>query len=430
MKRIWQIIYYFFVYPGIVLAAHVLAIFVKKVRRALFPKYSTSKKLAEWIKENPPVGRVVLFHTASLGEFEHIRPILQTLKKKFYTTNIVTFFSPSGYENVGEIEGLDYHLYIPFDWPVNWHKLYDIISPVMVVVAKHDVWPGQIWTAQKRNIPAFLINASLNVKSSRTGFGVKTFLKHVYRDFQCICSISEEDAQKFARHYPRSHVQITGDTKYDQVVLRKERARAQSLLPESWLARKWVFVAGSIWPEDEAQLFPAIKKLLAENETMCFILVPHQPEEKTVARISGHFKDWGVAFFSRLKNLSNERILIIDSVGHLAGLYHHAQAAYVGGGFQQGIHSTMEPAIFGIPVIYGPVYENSYEAIQFSKNNGGIVVNNSNEIYKWVNLFYTDEIRRKELGTKAEKFATRNTGATEILINNWQKHALNTDSFQ
>ena len=420
MKKFWQILYYFWVNPGIVIGAHILAIFFSKVRKGLFPRYKTIRRLRHWIESTKPDKVRVLFHTASLGEFEHIRPVLQSLKEKYQTVNIVTFFSPSGYNNVANSQGLDFHMYLPFDYSYNWNKIYKLIKPSIIIIAKHDVWPGQVWNAHRLNIPIYLINASLSAKSSRTRWGVKSFLKHVYRDFTTICAISDKDKERFSIHYPRCLVEMVGDTKYDQVVLRKKAAQEHNLLPVEWTNRHWIFMAGSIWPEDEEHLLPAFEKILSENPSVRLVLVPHQPEPKAINRLEEYFKKWGTQLFSHREKLKDERVLIVDLVGFLAGLYHHAHAAYVGGSFQQGIHNVMEPAIFGIPVYYGPVHENSYEAIQLANHNGGTVVHDTEDIYRGIDTVLKNENIRKELGDKAEKFATRNIGATELLLSRWE----------
>ena len=121
------------------------------------------------METNQPTEKRVLFHSASLGEFEHIRPVIQALKENHQTVNIVTFFSPSGYDNVGQSKGLDFHFYLPFDFPGNWQKIYEIVKPSMIIIAKHDVWPGQVWTAHKYNLPIFLINASLSANPREQG---------------------------------------------------------------------------------------------------------------------------------------------------------------------------------------------------------------------------------------------------------------------
>jgi len=425
MKKVWQFIYYFWVSPGIVVGAHILALFFRKVRKGLFPRYSTIARLQSWMETNQPAEKRVLFHTASLGEFEHIRPVIQALKENYQTVNIVTFFSPSGYDNVGQSKGLDFHFYLPFDFPFTWQKIYEIVKPSMIIIAKHDVWPGQVWTADKHKLPIFLINASLSAKSSRTKWGVKSFLKHVYRDFTEISAISEDDANRFSIHYPRCRVEMVGDTKYDQVVLRKKSAREQNLLQKKWTENQWIFMAGSIWPEDEEHVLPALIKMLEEEDSLRLVLVPHQPEQKAITRLEESFKKWGVQLFSNREQLNKERVLIVDAIGYLAGLYHYAQAAYVGGSFKQGIHNVMEPAIFGIPVFYGPVHENSYEAIQLADNNGGIVIKNSEELYKEISRIFKQDESRTELGEKAEKIATRNIGATDLLLSRWES-ILNT----
>jgi len=419
MKKFWQYFYYYIITPLFLIGVHLAALFSAKIRKGLLPRYKTISSLKNWLSESNPRGKRILFHTASLGEYEHIRPVLQMLKETFKTINIVTFFSPSGYENVGSGPYLDFHLYTPFDRKKNWQRILKIIDPSLIIIAKWDVWPSQIWTAKDMNIPIYLINASLREDSGRTKKGVKRFLKHVFRDFSAIFAVSDIDGQRFAQHYPRCPVEVVGDTKYDQVVLRKKHALSQSIISDSWSKNRWILVAGSIWPEDDEHLFPAIKKIMYERENIRIILVPHQPKQKAIESIIENFDNFGIQLFSKRENLLNERVLVIDAIGYLAGLYHYAHCAYVGGSFRQGIHNVMEPAVFGIPVLYGPVHENSYEAIEFSKGNGGFVVKNAADIYAYMTRFWENDDDRTLYGKKSEKFALRNTGATEKLIRHW-----------
>jgi 3-deoxy-D-manno-octulosonic-acid transferase len=260
----------------------------------------------------------------------------------------------------------------------------------------------------------------LREESKRAHKSVKQFYKYVYRDIDCIFAISQDDARQFSIHYPRCRVEVSGDTKYDQVILRKKRAQTQNLLPKTWIQNQWIFVAGSTHTEDEEHLFPAIQRILKEEKNFRFILVSHHPDEKAILNIKSLFKEWGVQILSQREKLAEERVLIVDAIGYLAGIYNYAHCAYVGGSFHQGVHNVIEPAIFGIPVLYGPVYKNSYEAIQFSDDNGGFVGNNTEEIYQWIKSFYYDEEKRKIFGARAETFASRNTGATERLISHWK----------
>jgi 3-deoxy-D-manno-octulosonic-acid transferase len=342
------------------------------------------------------------------------------LHRHYNTYNVVTFFSPSGYNHARADKTMHMQLYLPFDLPVFWRILFNLLKPDLLIIAKHDVWPAQIWTAKKENIPLYLINSSLPENSTRTRWYIKNFLKHVYREFTYICAISDEDKDRFSRHYPRCNVVMVGDTKYDQVVMRKKEAQNAMLLPQKWKANKWILVAGSIWPEDSEHLLPVLKKMLIHFASVSIIVVPHQPDDRTVEKYEQEFMEWKTCRFSIRDTISDERVLIVDAVGYLAAIYESAQAAYVGGSFKQGIHNVMEPAIYGIPVIFGPVHTNSYEAMRLAEAGGAIITKNEQEIEKNIIDFIQKEDIRIKTGQKAATFALENTGATEKLLELWK----------
>ena len=411
----WKLVYNIIITPVLMIVIHLLSVISRKVRRGLYPRYRTIQLLKKWIKDSPSENKQILFHAASLGEFEHIKPLLYKFKSKYDTINIVTFFSPSGYINSEGTEYMDYRMYMPFDIPFLWRSLYGCIKPSLLIISKHDIWPVQIWMAKKMNIPIILLNASLSGESSRTGRIAKHFLSTVYHDLNYICAISEDDASRFRANYPDVTVDVIGDTKYDQVVVRRDLALDKNYLNNSWSDNKQILVAGSIWPEDELHLFPAVLDLL-NRTNINVIFAPHEPNENTVKRIKNVFKEWKTLIFSEKEKLTNQRIIIVDSVGYLADIYRYASFAYLGGSFKQGIHNVMEAAIYGIPVLYGPVHTNSYEAIQLALDNGGIVVHNSGEILAWLTHFIDNQTKSMELGKKAEQYVLKNTGATDKIL--------------
>jgi 3-deoxy-D-manno-octulosonic-acid transferase len=381
----------------------------------------TLKLLKNWLMSYPTRGKMVIFHAASLGEFEHIKPILTRFKSRFNTINIVTFFSPSGYHHSANFPGLDYRMYLPFDIPFLWRKLYRLINPSLLIISKHDIWPVQIWEAKKMGIPVILLNASLPQQSSRSKIVIRHFLNHVYHELDQIFTISHDDALRFKKYYPESKIRMIGDSKYDQVVLRKEIALKNEYLNHNWVNKSPVFIAGSIWSEDEMHLFPAIHQLLAQY-SFNIIFAPHEPDQRTIEKIKNEFDSWGVIAFSDRSNLKNERIIIIDSVGVLADIYQYGSFAYVGGSFRQGIHNVMEAAIYGMPVLYGPVHKNSYDALKLAQHHGGIVVHSSDDIIYWIKELLNNKKECSELGKKAEQFAVGNTGATEKILSECQKY--------
>jgi 3-deoxy-D-manno-octulosonic-acid transferase len=415
-----KIIYIYIIFPLIFIGAHLYALFSSRVRAGLLPRYESLRKLVLWSEQQHSDAKTILIHAASLGEFEHIKPLLYRFKTDFGTINIVTFFSPSGYQHVKKHDFLDFYVYMPFDTRNNWRRVYKLIKPQLIIVAKHDVWPNYIWTAQELKIPIYLINGSLAENSTRTKPLVRNFLRTIYKGFNKIYAISEEDGKRFDTFYPGCKVEVMGDTKYDQVVLRKQAAEKQRLLPASWCDRRYTIVAGSTWPDDEEHLFPALKNILARFEFVNLILIPHQPDEKAIKAQIDVFKDWGITLFSNREQVDGKRVVITDVVGYLASLYYYANIAYVGGSFKQGVHNIMEPAIFGIPVLYGPVHKNSYEAIKLAEQKGGIIVHNSAEIQDWLVKFIQDSNFSSYIGKQAEKFVLSNTGATNRLLAGWR----------
>jgi len=419
-KRIWKTIYKVLILPLIFIGIHLVSIFSKQIREGLFPRRKSINGLNEWLDDKDESKKYVLFHAASMGEFEHIKPLLFNLKEKYNTINVLTFFSPSGYKHVKDTPGLDYYLYMPFDFSSHWEKLYKILNPRMLIISKHDVWPMQVWQAKKMDIPIYLVNASLPERSSRTRPFIKSFLKHVYRDFDNIFTISEEDGKRFSEHYPRCSVQVMGDTKYDQVMLRKSEALKKEILPESWYTNKWIFLAGSIWPEGEKVLMPGLIELIENNENVNLMIVPHEPTEKFIGGFEEKLSQWGVKRFTKLSGEFNERVLVVDTIGQLADLYQYASAAFVGGSFKQGVHNVMEPAIYAIPVLFGPVHKNSYEAVNLAKCEGGIVFENESQAKDILNTLISDESFRQRTGKKALEMAQNNIGATEKILKYWE----------
>ncbi len=413
------LIYKYIINPLIIAAANIISIFNPKVLHGLKQRRQVLKNLDNWLKESDDGSIKVLFHTASLGEFEHIKPLISEIKYRYKTQNIVSFFSASGYDHAKLDPGMDLRTYVPIESFKNWDIFYKKIKPALFVVAKHDVWPAQVWAAKTHHIPTYLINASLSRSSSRTNFIVRKFLGAVYRSIDQIYTISEEDAERFRRTYGLEDVEYLGDTKYDQVVFRKNAAEKQKILSGKWTTSEGCIVCGSIWPEDTARLYQAVEEILQTTSNWKIILVPHEPQQSYIEEMEKRYTNWGTIRFSMRSHIEDERVLIVDEIGHLAGLYYYADIAYVGGSFKQGIHNSMEPAIFGVPVIFGPVHKNSYEAIQLADGNGGIIVMNNEAVISVLSELTRNEVKRVELGKKALAFARANTGATEKLLAKW-----------
>jgi len=237
MRCLLQFTYTVLIMPLLFFMACITGIFSGKIRKFVLERFKVIKKLKQYKASQQKEKNYILIHCASMGEFEHIKPLITKLSSSPKNAIIVTFFSSSGYENVKEYSGVDLILYTPFDFPGQWKKFYDILKPKFLIISKHDAWPNQIWAADKQKIPIFLVNASLNENSSRIKGLAKILYNEVYRSFSRIHAVSESNKANFEKHFKNINVDATGDTKFDQVSLRRKHSEQIKYIPESWLGR-------------------------------------------------------------------------------------------------------------------------------------------------------------------------------------------------
>ncbi|WP_456439031.1 3-deoxy-D-manno-octulosonic acid transferase [Caldithrix abyssi] len=410
MRVLARIIYRFVFIPILLIGVHLAGLFNKKMKQAISGRYNAIRTLRKLNNTQKPA---LMIHASSLGEFEHIRPIIHRLGDKFRI--IVTFFSASGFEHAKKTMPDEVHVYLPFDLFWLWKKIFKQLMPEILIISKHDVWPNQVLAAKKMHIPLYLVNASLSPKSTRLNVFYRFLLQEAYAAFDTIFTISEDDARRFKKYFKIQSVKVVGDTKFDQVLIRKEIALKKDLLKKRWIDKR-MLVLGSIWPEDYNAIKTGLLDLMRKHTDLKVIAVPHQPSEQFVGQLLDDFSSFGALTFSSKDNLQTERALLLDVVGVLADLYRYAAWAYVGGSFKQGIHNVMEAAVYAIPVLFGPVYENSFEAVDLVNQNGALVVRTNDEFVQIMEKLMTDPGLTQAMGRKAGQYVQRKTGATDRLL--------------
>ena len=423
MKNIWFILYNTVFIPLFWLLLHIAAFFNNKVRRGIEGRRGLLKKIDHDISKLTSKRRV-WFHSSSMGEFEQAKPIIAALRKKYHDINIiVTFFSPSGYDHSKNYKLTDIITYIPFDTTANARHFLNLTQPTAAVFVRYDVWPNYVWELHARRIPVFIANATMRTTSARFYPLLKNFHRLLFNNFESIFTVSTKDADAFAR-FGLTHpsVEMIGDTRYDQVWQRSTDAKKKHLLPPAILKGKKLLLAGSTWPEDEEILIPSIKKILQYDTDVLVILVPHEPTEDALEDIENKLGSKPRAIrFSNLNDYANERIILVDSIGILMALYQYARVAYVGGSFRQGIHNVLEPAVYGIPVVFGPKHTNSYEAMELARRGGGFTINDQQDCYRTFRTLLDDEKTNALAGSLALTLVKENIGATDRFIQHLEK---------
>jgi 3-deoxy-D-manno-octulosonic-acid transferase len=422
MERIWFTLYNLLFIPLFWTLLQMTALVNSKIRRGIKGRKNLLEQI-EYDLRKLNSSKRIWFHSSSMGEFEQAKPIIAALRKKYRDINIiVTFFSPSGYDHSKNYLLADIITYIPFDTRSNARRFLDLIRPTAAVFVRYDVWPNHVRELNSRGIPLLIANATMRRTSARFYPLLRNFHHILYDKFTSILTVSARDAEAFARFgLTRPDIQAIGETRYDQVWQRSNDAKKKHLVPPAILKSKNVLIAGSTWPEDEEVLIPTIKKIFQYDSNILVILVPHEPTLDVIEDIE--FKLGGRSRsirFSSLNDYNGERIIIVDSVGVLMALYQYADVAYVGGSFRQGIHNVLEPAVYGIPVVYGPRHTNSQEAIELSKRGGGFVINDQQECYRTLRTLLDDKKASAAAGSRALNLVEENIGATERIIGHLQ----------
>ncbi len=418
IKKFWQIFYNIIFIPILYVILVIISFFDKKVRRGI----SGRKRIFEELILNRltlDLSKInIWFHSSSLGEFEQAKPIIEKLKKETDVKIVVSFFSPSGYENSKKYPFADIITYLPFDSEWRARRFIEIISPNIVVFMRYDIWPNHIWSLKKKRIPILLVDATMKKKSPRKLPLLRSFHKYLFEDFTKILTVSDEDADGFKSFKCKNvQIKVVGDTRFDRVYSRSLASRESKIIDKKVFISKKVLVAGSTWQQDEDVIIPSFLKLLKFDNDAVMIIAPHEPTLLHLEKLENEFA--GQASFIRLSNINNyknEKIIIVDSIGVLSILYSYADVAFIGGSFKINVHNVLEAAVYGVPVLFGPKIENSQEAKKLLEAGGGIMIKDKKMFYRTLRKLFSDEKLIKETGKRSFEFVNKNVGTTDRII--------------
>jgi len=420
------------VYNGIVLPAAYGALYGASLfHRKLKETFATRRNIrSRWRTSGVCFDeRPVWFHVSSVGEYEQAKPVISKLRENFPEVPVaLTFTSPSGFkyaskkERLGDGNNIKFMEYLPIDFTRNVRFCLAFLNPRLLVFVKFDLWPNLVWETASMGIPSLLIDATLSESSYRFRLG-RPFYRAVYADLKRILAISERDAARFNLCVPEhSGIQVTGDTRFDRVMERKRLTIRPSL--ELDKEGRFVVIAGSTWPKDEIHLLPALSRLFERVSGLLLIIAPHEPSEERVGGLLQWARAQGLeaARLSMHQSLAQhnhrQQVLIVDSVGVLAETYQYADVAYIGGSFSTGVHSVIEPAIMGIPVLFGPHHKNSFEALELLRHRSSFEVGDCEAIYDGLASLHANRDLRMSMGDRAKVYVESQLGATDRCMEN------------
>jgi 3-deoxy-D-manno-octulosonic-acid transferase len=359
---------------------------------------------------------LVWIHAPSVGEGLQARPVLELTRVRRPDVQLAyTHFSPSAVAFARELD-VDFRDYLPFDTPGDARVALQSLAPTALIFSKLDVWPVVTREARTHGVRLGLISATLSRGSSRRSRTASALLHDAYAALEMVGAIDDADADRLVQLGVRSNViVITGDTRYDQVWSRAQRVDRASPLLEPLRDSRPTIVAGSTWPADEAVLLPAFETLRRGGTPARLIIAPHEPTADAISRLL----EWaaGAGFTAaRLEEpaAGKSEVVVVDRLGVLGELYALADIAFVGGGFHAaGLHSVLEPAAFGAPVLFGPKHENSRDAGLLAQRGGGAAVSTDADIMRRARAWITSTASRREAGDSARALVRSGLGAAE-----------------
>lgn len=418
MKKLWFVLYNIIVVPALYLVFSVASLFNAKIKRGFVERKKQYSKLQKKFLELDRSKKLVWFHSSSLGEFEQAKPIIKKLKEDKKVNILITFFSPSGYENSLKYPYADVIAYLPNDTVKSVNKFLAISQPDLVVLMRYDIWPNLIWELGNRNIPSMIVDATMQKNSKRKFPIIKSFHNSLYQNFSKILTVSEDDLESFKDFdLDNNKLAVIGETRFDRVYQKSLLARDKKLFRDGLFEGKKVFILGSSSEYDETVVFPAFEKLFKYDSNCVLIIAPHEPDLIALEKIENSFAGIEKTIrFSSKNNYQGERIIIIDSIGILLTLYYYADVVFVGGSFKEGIHNVLEPAVYGLPLVFGPEIKISREAQELVKRGGGKIVNNKKEAYRALRTLSNDQSERKRMGDICMEYVNENIGASEEII--------------
>ena len=397
------------------LSVEIMSFFNRKARMTRVGQWYTNRILRKNIDRN---ARYIWFHAASLGEFEQGRPMMEAIKKRFSGYKILlTFFSPSGYEVRKNYEGADVICYLPFDTPYKVRKFITLANPSVAVFIKYEFWLNYLTELKKRNVKTYLISAVFRPN--------QLFFKWYGRWYRkaLLCYeylfVQDEASKKLLSSYGITNVEISGDTRFDRVLEIRQNAR---LLPDVEIFtqnERFILIVGSSWPEDEGIIIPYFNS----HPEIRLIIAPHDINREHLLYIQSLLSRPS----TRLSEATQETLqtndcLIIDSIGLLSSIYRYGDVSYIGGGFGRGIHNTLEAAVYGIPVIFGPKYQKFKEANGLIACGGGFSVANQTTFTNCMNRLISDNELLRKAGAAASDFVHEKVGATEKILGFWNNN--------
>lgn len=393
-----------------------------KLGRGVRGRQAALASLESWAaRHRDPARPLVWIHAPSVGEGLQARAVVEATAARApgRLQWVFTHFSPSA-EALARRMPVDWAGYLPWDVESDATRALAAARPQLVAFTKTEVWPVLSRTAASWGVPTALVAATLPASSSRVGFPARPVLRPSMERLDLVAAIAAADGERFRALGVRDDaLEITGDPGIDSAA-----TRAAAVDPDApWLrpllaSDRPTLVAGSTWPPDEAVLVPALTRLRERAPSLRVVVAPHEPEEGHLAPLLGALAQagWAPVPLAAVESgeVADPDAVVVDRVGVLAALYTAGTWAYVGGGFHDaGLHSVLEPAAVGVPVLFGPAHANARAASALLEAGGAVEVADVDALAAALGRWLDDPAGAERAGRAALGWIDTHRGAAD-----------------
>jgi 3-deoxy-D-manno-octulosonic-acid transferase len=415
---------YRFILASYQLALKIASPFHPKAAKMLQGRENVFEELAQTLpqklSQNPQNSpqHITWFHCASLGEFEQSRPLIESFKAEYPQIKIIlTFFSPSGYEIRKNYQYASYVCYLPFDSETHAKQWFDMVKPNLIFFVKYEFWHYYLAEAQKRNIPTISFSAIFR-KEQLFFKPYGSFYRNMLKNFTHIF-VQNQESLDLLQQIAITQTSVAGDTRFDRVwEIAKQAQKFASI--ETFKQNEICLVIGSAWADDMAVIAPILNNF---EPALKIIIAPHEITEKNITTLLQKFSHKKIIRYTQIAQFSeteiqNANILVIDTIGILSALYRYADIAFVGGGYGDGLHNILEPAVFALPILFGNKKHKKFqEALDLLSLGGAMGIPNSQTFEQVFTMLYQNVRIRKEKGEICYQYVQKNLGGTNKILN-------------
>ena len=353
------------------------------------------------------------FHAASLGEAEQGLPVIEQLKAQYPSTKILlSFFSPSGFENFKKHPAVDFIVYLPLDSRKNARDFIEIVNPKAAIFIKYEIWVHYFNTLAESKIPLFLTSALFREDQFYFKKPYKSFFLPILSKVSHIM-VQNQTSVNLLRANGLQNISVCGETRIDRVLDLSNTDFSDHII-ESFINDQRVFIAGSSWPIEEEM----IKNSMGILKGVKIILAPHDISHEHINNIQSLFGNYKLSLYSKGNNgsLKDQQILVIDNIGLLSRIYRYADFAFIGGGLGKGLHSTIEAAVYGLPVIFGPNHNSFVEPAEMLEKGCGFEISSQQEFESILKKLINDNGFLNNVSLAASDYVHSKVGAVKHII--------------